>query len=205
MAENKIDFKTLAAFPEYLEANEKLTALKITRDDVERELQAKLAKGHRAVGANALDTMAQELIGGMNADKLQDPGDVLDRQRKDDLARLTQKRSVLDRAIELQRQEVENLRANASRAICDEVRPAYRKLVKDIALRSVALARLLEQESALRDELHQAGVMHASFLSPLPLGLNIGKLSDGYSRINIFLKALVDDNYLSPADLEVLK
>lgn len=114
------------------------------------------------------------------------------------LGEVTHRIAVLRQAIELQKQVVEGLRAEVSRAICADLLPTHQAHVRAVALAAIGLADHVRAEWELRDRLAQNGVL-SGHLRPMPLrGFN---LTEPNSTISQFLLEAERYGFIQAADL----
>lgn len=94
-----------------------------------------------------------------------------------ELDELHTRRKVLTEAIRLQRQKVEELRAEYSRQACEQVKPAYDKIVARLALAVKELGLALDEERQFREQLAENRIEYASWIRPMPFP-RVGGLAD---------------------------
>ena len=183
--------------PKFAEAStllEKLKAeLKAVEDLVDKNY---LALSEPAVRRSRLEEQAHAMLAGQSDAALKDSAEASRIRAELESAQL--KRPALHRAIEIQRQTVENIRAELHKKICRELAPKHAELVREIVKRLTDLDAALTAEADLRDEIFQGTGLHG--LTPMMVG-NLGLLRDEYSLTSIYLVECVKNGFLKKSEL----
>jgi|CXWL01.1.fsa_nt_gi hypothetical protein len=191
-----VNFPRLSDDPELQAAKTKLTELQTTFNPIERELVELLH--YPATKANSTDRMAEALLDGGALPE----GPAAAREER--VSTLYDQKRILHRAIELQRERIEELRASKSKAIAASLVPAHRELVRAQAVAAVGLAQTREAEWIFRENLTLEDISYSSHLTPMPFP-GIGRISDDYSTVSLFLRECVTRGYLTERELERVK
>jgi hypothetical protein len=104
---------------------------------------------------------------------------------------------ILRRAIEMQKATVQKHAAEASRKICDQVRPRHRAIVQELAKAVLKVLQGNEEHVRLLDELGNAGVMKDFPNAAVYL---IGELRDSQASGCKYIRELVAVGLLDPKD-----
>lgn len=183
--------------PKFAEAStllEKLKAeLKAVEDLVDKNY---LALSEPAVRRSKIEEQAHAMLAGQSDAALKDSAEASRIRAELESAQL--KRPALHRAIEIQRQTVENIRAELHKKICRELAPKHAELVREIVKRLTDLDAALTAEADLRDEIFQGTGLHG--LTPMMVG-NLGLLRDEYSLTSIYLVECVKNGFLKKSEL----
>jgi hypothetical protein len=170
--------KALNDYPEWQKAESKLAELQSELREVEAGIDA-----HNAAmaGPQHRDRMGEAALAYLDGGPEPAPAVM----HAETMAELRERRALLIKALTIHRQRMADMRHRLSGEICKEARPAYQKLIADLAKKAQALAEVAAQEERFRDGLLQGGVDFAALLPACPLRA-LGKASDDYSRLNIF-------------------
>lgn len=174
---------TLRDDERYSKAEDKLTELTNRAGALERQRTA-LAQGlNSRVVRDEMTDRARALL----ADDAI-PRPEADRTRvRQDLETIHDQLAVVRRAIELQRQVVDEERRRVSREICTRLRPRHRAIVQRLAAALRELAAANAEEEDFRRALADAGVEFTGELRPMPVS-HIGRLEDDYSGASYWLR-----------------
>jgi hypothetical protein len=138
--------------PRVVAATAKVNEMRSLRDETERELQAELGRLAAVRGGARRQAVAEAILDGLPEPPRGGPHRTADELRE--------RKAALDDAVALAEQRLEAAVRDASRAICDRVRPYYAELT---TVRVVAAARaLLElaaEEARVADELGRGGTL----------------------------------------------
>jgi hypothetical protein len=190
--------RALNDFPEWQQAETRLVELQIEMSSMDNEFQQGSEGLRQAKALRSSERLDREasayLVGNIEVEPSITEQDLedLDRQRK-----------VVRRAIELHREGMHVLKSKLSREICKTLRPAYVDIVKELATAAVAMAKVVEKEISFRDNLTAGDVIFSSAIRPCPFR-QFGRLSEQYSRVNVFLAEAVAEGYLSKSEVEAL-
>jgi hypothetical protein len=159
--------------------------------------KADLVAGLNSIGHQAVDAIraeAQALLSGSQA------SDVINREKLTrNLEQMTHRIAVLRQAVELQRQIVDDLAGEVSRAICADLLPAYEANVRAVIAAALLLAEQCRIERQLRSDLQSNGVQFTSMLRPMVLsGFD---LTDVNSRLSRFLLEAVQFHFMQAQEL----
>lgn len=183
--------------PKFAEAStllEKLKAeLKEIEDMIDKNLSA-LSEG--SVRRSKIEEQAHALLAGQSDAALKASAEAS--RIRADLESAQLKRPALYRAIEIQRQNVEYIRAERHAKICRELAPMHAKLVMEIVKRLIDLDAALTAEADLRDEIFQGTGLHG--LTSMHVG-NLGLLRNEYSVTSHYLIECVKRGYLKKSEL----
>lgn len=183
--------------PKFAEAStllEKLkTELKEIEDLIDKNLSA-LSEG--SVRRSKIEEHAHALLAGQSDAALKASAEAS--RIRADLETAQLKRPALHRAIEIQRQNVENIRGELHAKICREQAPKHAELVRTIVKRLIDLDAVLTAEADLRDEIFQGTGLHG--LTPMMVG-NLGLLRSEYSATSHYLIECVKQGYLKKSEL----
>lgn len=184
--------------PRFREANtllEKLKAeLKETEDLIDRNLST-LSEASKA-RRNRIDEQAHAMLAGQSGAALDASAEAARIRADIEAAQL--KRPALHRAIEIQRQNVENIRGELHAKICRDMAPKHAELVRGIVKRLIDLDVALTAEADLRDEIFQGTGLHG--LTSMHVG-NLGLLRNEYSVTSHYLIECVKRGYLKKSEL----
>lgn len=156
--------KTFTDDAGYQAATNKLEQLQKQRAEVDAELTA--AAAQKRENLSARDRAALAMLDG------DQPADDTSR------AELIERRAVIDRAIELQRNAVETERARVSRDICAAALPTHKRNVKAVSAALAALADAVAAEEQLREKLDGGGVVFGATIRPMGLCARINCAAD---------------------------
>ncbi|MEW6414752.1 MAG: hypothetical protein AB1482_05800 [Pseudomonadota bacterium] len=183
--------------PKFAEAStllEKLKAeLKAVEDLVDKNY---LALSEPAMRRSKIEEQAHAMLAGQSDAALKDIAEASRIRAELESAQL--KRPALHRAIEIQRQTVENIRAELHNKICRELAPKHAELVREIVKRLIDLDAALTAEADLRDEIFQGTGLHG--LTPMPVG-NLGLLRYEYSVTASYLIECATRGFLKKSEL----
>lgn len=110
------------------------------------------------------------------------------------------RRSILYRAVEIQRATVDRESYAASRAICEKLHPEHRRLIADLAQAVINLGKVAEAEERFRDELIAAGVSFTAWLRPMAFPA-AAHARESHSRIALWLREAVVYGFLKRSDI----
>lgn len=153
------------AEPKLGTARGKLAKLQAERDRAEAriaEINGELAS-HSMRRADRVTVEAQRLLAGSGEESETSEASRMAALREES-DRLREHRQVLDRAIELQRREIDELECRASQAVCRDLLPDYRQRVEAVARAMIDLGDAWLALLALREQLREAGVRETSYL-----------------------------------------
>ncbi len=183
--------------PRFLEAStllEKLKSeLKAVEDLVDKNY---LALSEPAVRRSKIEEQAHAMLAGQSDAALKDSAEASRIRAELESAQL--KRPALHRAIEIQRQTVENIRGELHTKICRELAPKHAELVRTIVKRLIDLDAALTAEADLRDEIFDGTGLHG--LTPMPVG-NLGLLRYEYSTSANYLIECATRGFLKKSEL----
>lgn len=183
--------------PRFREAStllEKLKSeLKAVEDLVDKNYLALLEP---AVRRSKIEEQAHAMLAGQSDAALKDSAEASRIRAELEAAQL--KRPALHRAIEIQRQTVENICGELHTKICRELAPKHAEIVRTIVKRLIDLDAALTAEADLRDEIFQGTGLHG--LTPMMVG-NLGLLSNKHSGTSSYLIECVKRGYLKKSEL----
>lgn len=186
---NQAAFKRLEEFPEWMTAQERLTALKLRRDAAEQRVVGLIEQiggfGERDKkdGVSALERQAQRLVAGEDTERRES---VTLGGLSADFAAAQQDRATLIRAVEIQRSLIAELHGRLSREICASIEPRYHERVTRLVRAVRAVAELNDEVGDFLKEIDDAGISPLSLRNMQFHGA--GKLSDEYSRASHYLR-----------------
>lgn len=193
----KIDIR-LERDPRYVAAKARYTELTAELSTLERE-QNDVQAGLSALATSARDrinTEAEALVSGAP-----DPAPHLSRATlTSTLDKLAHRLAVVRSAIVMQRQIMDDLRAEVGKAIATDLLPQHRANVKAVAAAAIQLSAAMETEAALRTALYDNNVPDCGILRPMTLP-GVGLLRDNQSRIFRFLLECHAYGFVKAADL----
>ena len=183
--------------PKFAEASTLLEKLKSELKAVEELVDKNyLALSEPAVRRSKIEEQAHAMLAGQSDAALKDSAEASRIRAELETAQL--KRPALHRAIEIQRQTVENIRAELHKKICRELAPKHAELVREIVKRLVDLDAALTAEADLRDEIFQATGLNG--LTTMLVG-NLGLLRNKYSVAAGYLIECVKRGYLKKSEV----
>lgn len=148
----------------YIDAQTRLTELKTERDALDRqrdEAQTGLSKYPSA--SDLLSREAAELLDGPTEPTIR-RGEFLKT-----LEQTTHRLHVVREAIEIQRRRISDITQEVSKVICLELEPEHRLRVSEVAAAVLELAKAVQREWDLREELNMNGVQYSAVLRPMTL------------------------------------
>jgi len=183
--------------PKFAEASTLLEKLKAELKAVEELVDKNyLALSEPAVRRSKIEEQAHAMLAGQSDAALKDSAEASRIRAELEAAQL--KRPALHRAIEIQRQTVEDIRAELHKKICRELAPKHAELVRTIVKRLIDLDAALTAEADLRDEIFQGTGLHG--LTSMYVG-NLGLLRNEYSVTSHYLIECVKRGYLKKSEL----
>jgi len=162
---------------EYRQASDTLTDLQGKLAAINNEINLLLAGQGNQVATNRLNAEAEAIL----------TGKPVPTASEHLYSRALHERHVIERAIEIQRAKVAEIRTRISRQICHELRPSYASVVADVVDAVKRLADAMEAEKQFRDQLHQHDISYAGQLPPVVMR-GVGDPKDDNSRISRFLR-----------------
>jgi len=197
--------RTLKDFEAYTSAGRRLSELRIECGQVDRQIVDGISALSSKRGGT-LDELAEKVIAG---DQGADSSAVV--ITREELARLVERRRVLERAIELQVGNVESARFAASREICSDLRVEYSARVKQLAAALLAAVDAARAEQEVRDwclaeSIAFRSYMPASVFRPLldAIGERQNDQFDPESMLVRWLKEVAEDGYCTVEELQQL-
>ncbi|MEW6132036.1 MAG: hypothetical protein AB1591_02560 [Pseudomonadota bacterium] len=184
--------------PNFAEASALLEKLKAELKEVENLIDENLTSlsAVQAARRNRIEEQAHAMLAGQSSAALDASAEAAHIRADIEAAQL--KRPALRRAIEIQRQSVENLRGELHAKICRELAPKHAELVREIVKRLIDLDAALTAEDDLREEIFQATGLHG--LTPMHVG-NLGLLRNEYSLASSYLIECAKRGYLKKSEL----
>ncbi len=184
--------------PNFAEASALLEKLKAELKEVENLIDENLTSlsAVQAARRNRIDEQAHAMLAGQSGAALDASAEAARIRADIEAAQL--KRPALHRAIEIQRQNVENIRGELHAKICRDMAPKHAELVRGIVKRLIDLDVALTAEADLRDEIFQGTGLHG--LTPMYVG-NLGLLRSEYSVTSNYLIECVKQGYLKKSEL----
>ncbi len=146
-------------FQDYREATAKLNELHGQRNEAERLITDTNAR--LTARRQSLDDEVDRLLQGDSG-----PQALGNNSLREELERLCRKKTILDLAIEKQRQRVKTLESEHTREICKRLRPEYEQIANRILTALKMLCTANAEEQAFTDEFRTHGL--ESFASWLP-------------------------------------
>jgi hypothetical protein len=182
----------------FSEATALLEKLKADLMAVEKQLDEDLSALSVASAArrNRIDEQAHAMLAGQPHAEINASAEAARIRADIEAAQL--KRPALHRAIELQRQVVEQLRGELHAKICRDLAPKHIEIVREIVKRLIDLDAALMAEADLREEIFHVTGLHG--LTPMMVG-NIGLLRDEYSGSAHYLIECANRGYLKKSEL----
>ncbi len=184
--------------PNFAEASALLEKLKAELKEVENLIDENLTSlsAVQAARRNRIEEQAHAMLAGQSSAALDASAEAAHIRADIEAAQL--KRPALRRAIEIQRQSVENLRGELHAKICRELAPKHAELVREIVKRLIDLDVALTAEADLRD-----AVYHGTGLNwQRPMGIpSLGLLRDKYSLTSVYLVECAKTGYLKKSEL----
>lgn len=150
---------SLNQFEDYQEAAAKFTELQGQRNEAERLIEDTNAR--LTARRQSLDDEVDRLLQGDSGPQASSNDSL-----REGLGQLYHKKTVLDLAIERQRQHIKNLESEHTREICKRLRPEHERIVTRILTAVKELCEANAEEEAFTDELRTNGL--ESFGSWLP-------------------------------------
>jgi hypothetical protein len=173
------------------------------RDDLRSQFQGKereLTDGRRLLAEHkaATEARAQRVAAGGSLDDGRHQEASL-RQR---LADGEEDVRILARALQISESAFEQETSRASRRLCERLRPRHEAIVQRIAAATAEVARLNEQEQALRAEIQRSG---ATNILPYLSFTTAGTLGDRQSAAVRYVLEAAAADYLPPDDADLLE
>ncbi|MDP2601246.1 MAG: hypothetical protein Q8S00_01435 [Deltaproteobacteria bacterium] len=150
---------SLDQFQDYREAAAKLTELQTHRNEAERLIEDTNAR--LTARRESIDDEVNRLLQGDSG-----PQALNNDSLREDLGQLYHKKTVLDLAIEKQRQRIKALESEHTREICKRLRPEYQRIANRVLTAVKELCAANAEEEAFADEFRTHGL--ESFGSWLP-------------------------------------
>lgn len=193
--------KKLSDYPEYNQANEKLTSLMVDLNKADATFQERigtinaLSRDKR----NRLDKVtieAQAVLDGGEISNLTDEMTAAQRS----VAELQHKIKVMRKAIELQRSVLAGIKSKISNEIAIAMKPDYVKQIANICKTLIQLDKQLIDEKAFRDGLYQNDITYLSYFRPMPLHY-MGTSNDINSHLSAYLLECEKYGFIKSSDL----
>ncbi len=195
----KQDFVNADQIKDFVAAQVKLTGLQTELakviDGIDSINQVLSQEGKRS---DTVTDAANRLLSGDTGSVPAHP----DSQLHTKLDTLRDRRRVMSRAIELQKDNINKLQAAASAFVEKETRPDYVRTVKKLAESVAKLSKCVEEEQKHRLLFDSLGLHYYRNPAVFP---RIGTLSDSASQANYFLNELVKSGYLTKSEIESIK
>lgn len=183
--------------PKFAEASTLLEKLKGELKEIEDLIDKNIsALSETAVRRSKIEEHAHALLAGQSDAALKASAEAS--RIRADLESAQIKRPALHRAIEIQRQVVENIRGELHAKICRELAPKHAELVREIVKCLIDLDAALTAEADLRDEIFLGTGLHG--LTSMMVG-NLGLLRDEYSGTANYLIECAKRGYLKKPEL----
>lgn len=196
------DISNIKEMKDYREGTAKLSELhfelsKINTaiDDIHSRLSQ---KGEQT---DTLTDAANRLLSGESENVLEQHNRHKD-QMYTELDGLKDRRKVINRAIELQKENVNTLKATASAAAGNEARASYRETVRKMVAAAINLAKNIEEGKIYQELFAKNDIQF--YRNPVVFP-RIGTLSDSNSPINYILREIVKDGHITTSEVEELK
>jgi hypothetical protein len=173
----------------YQKALEKLEAVTAELSRVERKREELLCELSEIGGRSADDTTTAAALAVLGDRPEGERPELRATRLRDEARALDERRRILQKAVELQRPEVERERARWSRLIVEKTRPAYVAIVRGVAEKLRALSDALASERALRESLIDNDVsLGAGGFVPMLGNLGDMRLDDENTRASWWMK-----------------
>jgi len=183
--------------PRYIEATERLTALKTESNDLERQRsEVETGLSRYPSERDLITNEATALLDGTSEKATRRTELMRNREQ------LAHRLQVVREAIEIQRGRVATLTTEISAAICKEIEPEHRRLVAEVAAAVLVLAEASQAEADLREQLTLDGVLYSAHLRPMAAPGFL--VSDPHCRAAHYLIEAAQHGYISESSLPAI-
>jgi hypothetical protein len=183
------------------EAKEKLNELYSQRETVEgriAEIEGLTKKTGEYQQENPLTKAANALLKGEDISPVSLAP--LFEERED----LIRKKRIIDEAIHIQRQKIEETTTALSIALGRARRNEYKDLIRRHVQCLIALGKTIQESAAFHDSFRQEGLSsHA--VGKVTHFTRVGFLSDKWSHINCYLRELIEYGWITKEEIEEMK
>jgi hypothetical protein len=184
------------------EAKEKLDELSLKRIEAEKriqEIEGITRKAGEPQEENPLTKAARNLINGEDIS----PVNIAPLfEEKADLAR---KKRILDEAIRLQRQTLEDATRCLSSIVGKARRPEHRENIKNHVRALIAVGKSIEKIMEFQKSFHAEGLSSVHGTGNAIYMPRVGTLADRDSQLNYYIRELVQGGWISKEEVEVMK
>lgn len=184
---SKINIGRLEDYPEWRDANQKLTKLQEKLSETEHHiatLQGELNVVAEGTREGEVERKAAALLtGNLDAAITHNRGMLT---VSEDLGRAREERGTYVRAIEMLNKEINQLRGRLSSRICEALGPEYRRLVQKQERQVREVARTNDEIREFLKAIEGQGVSVSNLRNMVFAG--VGLLSEDYSKANYYLR-----------------
>lgn len=191
----------MEALRRYQEADVRLQEIQLKRLAVEREISAILTtiNEKKEDQTDPVQDAAERLLQGEDVVRLAKETDF-----DPNLSQLKERRTILGRAIGLQKEKVEAFRREAQREAWEHLAPKYRALIKETAAAVVEVAKLTAREVQLIHEHFDAVGLSCNHNRGFFLGVGMIDEETLSTPVMHYLKSLVTDGFLTEKEARSL-
>lgn len=185
--------------PRYVAAQSKLTELKMQFDALDRQRGDELA---RLNGFDREDRLSDiEIAARLLVSNDAPPMPTSSKEKlRESVAEMAHRLAVLRMAIDMQRKNIEQLRAEIGKQIALELMPQHVANVRKVIDALLVLNDALEAEHNLRQECFDNDVPISSLIRPMPFP-GCGRLSQDNSRLFLYLADAAEHGFIEKRDL----
>lgn len=187
----KIDIR-LERDPRYVAAQARYTELKTEFDALDR-LHDEVLTGLNSLGAIARDAIEQEAAAMLSGAPAPTSSNRETLTKK--LDSLAHRRTVVRKAVEMQKAMLAELRAEVGKAIATDLLPQHRAIVTRIADAVFQLDSALQEEHDLRDALYERNIPYDAVIRSTQFP-GWGRLQSPSSRVSGFILSLYEDDLI---------